>query len=100
MIGAYDVDIAALMAETLAGMPITRAYVVHGAAGWDEATPVGPFTLFDVTPGKVVRTTRNAEEFGLPPCGVDDLKGGDAAYNAEHLRAVLEGREQGAHRMR
>lgn len=33
LIGAYDIDIAALMAETLAGMPITRAYVVHGAEG-------------------------------------------------------------------
>ena len=98
LIGAYDIDIAALMAETLSGLPITRAYVVHGAAGWDEATPIGPFSLFDVTPGKVVRTTRSAEEFLLPPCSVDDLKGGDAAYNAEHLRAVLEGREQGAHR--
>ncbi|WP_129776107.1 anthranilate phosphoribosyltransferase [Peristeroidobacter soli] len=98
LIGAYNVDIAALMAETMAGMPLQRAYVVHGASGWDEATPIGPFTLFDVTPGKVTRTTRSAEEFMLPQCSVEDLKGGDAAYNAEHLRAVLEGREQGAHR--
>lgn len=98
LIGAYNVDIAALMAETMAGMPLQRAYVVHGASGWDEATPIGPFTLFDVTPGKVVRTTRSAEEFMLPQCSVEELKGGDAAYNAEHLRAVLEGREQGAHR--
>jgi anthranilate phosphoribosyltransferase len=98
LIGAYHIDIAALMAETLAGMPIERAYVVHGASGWDEATPVGPFTLFDVRPGKVVRTTRSAEEFALPHCTVEELKGGDAAYNAEHLRAVLEGRERGAHR--
>jgi anthranilate phosphoribosyltransferase len=98
LIGAYHIDIAALMADTLAGMPLKRAYVVHGAAGWDEATPIGPFTLFDVTPGKVVRHTRSAEEFMLPQCTVDELKGGDAAYNAQHLRAVLEGREQGAHR--
>ena len=55
LIGAYHVDIAALMAETLAGMPIERAYVVHGEPGWDEATPIGPFTVFDVRPGKVVR---------------------------------------------
>ncbi|WP_218042610.1 anthranilate phosphoribosyltransferase [Steroidobacter gossypii] len=98
LIGAYHIDVAALMAETMAGMPLKRAYVVHGASGWDEATPIGPFTLFDVTPGKVVRTTRSAEEFMLPACTVEELKGGDAAYNAEHLRAVLEGREQGAHR--
>ena len=75
LIGAYHLDVAALMAEALAGMPIERAYVVHGDPGWDEATPVGPFTLFDVRPGKVVRTTRSAEEFGLPRCGAEDLQG-------------------------
>jgi anthranilate phosphoribosyltransferase len=79
-------------------MPIERAYVVHGEPGWDEATPIGPFTLFDVRPGKVTRTQRSAEEFALPPCSADDLKGGDAAYNAQHLRAVLEGVDRGAHR--
>jgi anthranilate phosphoribosyltransferase len=99
LIGAYHVDVAALMAEALCGMPnIVRAYVVHGDPGWDEATPIGPFTLFDVLPGEVVRSTRSAEEFGLPKCVPDDLKGGDAAYNAEHLRAVLEGRDRSAHR--
>lgn len=98
LIGAYHIDVAALMAETLSGMPIVRTYVVHGDPGWDEATPVGSFTLFDVRPGQVVRTVRNAEEFGLPRCVPEDLKGGDAAYNAEHLRAVLEGRDRSAHR--
>jgi anthranilate phosphoribosyltransferase len=98
LIGAYRVDIAELMAEALSGMAIERAYVVHGDPGWDEATPIGSFTLFDVRPGKVVRTTRNAEEFGLPRCVPEDLQGGDAAYNAEHLRAVLEGRDRSAHR--
>jgi len=98
LIGAYHIDIAALMAETLSGMPIERSYVVHGEPGWDEATPIGPFTVFDVKPGRVSRTTRSAEEFSLPRCTAEDLKGGDAAYNAEHLRAVLEGRDRGAHR--
>ena len=98
LIGAYHVDIAALMAETLTGMPIERAFVVHGDPGWDEATPIGPFTLFDVRPGRVVRATRSADEFRLPACTADDLRGGDAAYNAHHLRAVLEGRDRGPHR--
>lgn len=98
LIGAYHVDVAALMAEALAGMPIERTYVVHGEPGWDEATPVGSFTLFDVTPGHVIRRTRSAEEFGLPRCTAEELKGGDAAFNAGHLRAVLEGRDRSAHR--
>lgn len=98
LIGAYRLDVAELMAEALSGMSIERAYVVHGEPGWDEATPVGPFHLFDVRPGKIVRTTRNAEEFGLPSCRAEDLKGGDVAYNVEHLRGVLEGRDRSAHR--
>jgi anthranilate phosphoribosyltransferase len=98
LIGAYHIDAAALMADALAGMPIERTYVVHGHPGWDEATPIGPFTLFDVTPGRVTRHERTAEEFGLPHCTIEELKGGDAAHNATHLRAVLEGRDRGAHR--
>lgn len=98
LIGAYTLDVAALMADALAGMPIERTYVVHGEPGWDEATPVGPFTLFDVRPGSVTRTQRSAEEFGLPPCTAEALRGGDAAYNARHLRAVLEGQDRGPHR--
>lgn len=98
LIGAYRLDVAELMAQALSGMPIERAYVVHGEPGWDEATPVGPFHLFDVRPGRVVRTTRSAEEFGLPACAPEDLRGGDVAYNAERLRAVLEGYDRSAHR--
>jgi anthranilate phosphoribosyltransferase len=98
LLGAYDVDVAALMADTLAGMSMTRAYVVHGDTGWDEATPIAPFTLFDVRPGKVIRTNRSAEEFGLPPCTAEELTGGNAAYNARQLCAVLENRDRGAHR--
>lgn len=98
LMGAYHVDVAALMAEAMSGMPIERTYVVHGDPGWDEATPIGPFTLFEVTPGQVIRKTRSAEEFDLPRCTAEELQGGDPTYNAERLRAVLEGRDRSAHR--
>jgi anthranilate phosphoribosyltransferase len=79
-------------------MKIERAFVIHGSPSWDEPTPVGPFECLDVCPGKVSRRTRDAREFDLPSCNADDLKGGDAAYNAEHLRNVLQGRDRGPHR--
>ncbi|MFW6039964.1 MAG: anthranilate phosphoribosyltransferase, partial [Gemmatimonadota bacterium] len=53
VIGAWAEGVAARMADVLGGLPIERAFVVHGAPGWDEATPCGPFTLFDVAPGRV-----------------------------------------------
>ena len=48
VIGAFNEATARLMAQALAGMPIQRAFVVHGAGGWDEPTPLGPFLLLDV----------------------------------------------------
>jgi hypothetical protein len=59
LIGACDLPTARLLADALAGMPIQRAFVVHGDPGWDEATPVGPFTVFDVRPGVVRRGRRD-----------------------------------------
>ena len=60
--------------------------------------PAAPFALFDVRPGSVVRSRREAADFGLPACRAADLKGADAAYNAARLAAVLRGQERGAHR--
>jgi len=71
---------------------------VHGAAGWDEATPIGPFVAFDVAAGRVRRELIDPRELGLPRCSAADLKGADAAANWAALRAVLEGRDRGAHR--
>ncbi|MGH8317293.1 MAG: anthranilate phosphoribosyltransferase [Steroidobacteraceae bacterium] len=98
VIGAFSLEVAELIARTLAGMPMERAFVVHGAQGWDEPTPVGPFTLFDVRPGRVERETRTPEEYGLRRCEPAGLAGGDAQHNARALRAVLVGEDRGPHR--
>jgi anthranilate phosphoribosyltransferase len=98
VIGAFDPRAAVQMAEALRGMPIERAFVVHGEPGWDEPTPVGPFVLHDVRAGTVSSTRRDPREVGLERCAPEALKGGDAAHNASRLRAVLRGGERGAHR--
>lgn len=99
VVGAYSAAMAELMAGTLAGMPgLKRAFVVHGANGWDEPTPIGPFSLFDVRDGAVVRSERTPEEYGLARCTPQALAGGDAGENATALRAVLRGEDRGAHR--
>ncbi|MEZ4319285.1 MAG: anthranilate phosphoribosyltransferase [Myxococcota bacterium] len=99
VVGAYSAEAAALMADALAGLAVTRAFVVHGAEGWDEATPIGPFELWDVRPGDVVRHREldPARAYGIPRCTADDLQGGDADFNAAALRRVFRG-EKGPHR--
>jgi anthranilate phosphoribosyltransferase len=97
LIGAYSAEAARLMAETLAGMPVERAFVIHGTPGWDEATPVGPYELYDVRPGRVLRELRDPLDVGMPRCTAEALAGGDAGHNARGLRAVFEGRDRGPH---
>jgi anthranilate phosphoribosyltransferase len=98
LIGAFSLEVARLMADTLAGLPIERTFVVHGAEGWDEPTPIGPFTVFDVRPGRVEAGLRSPSDYGLKPCSAADLAGGDAQRNAQALQAVLAGEDRGAHR--
>jgi len=98
LVGAFSLEVARLIADTFQGLPMERTFVVHGAHGWDEPTPAGPFTLFDVRPGRVEMQVRTPADYGLAPCTVSDLAGGDAAHNARALAAVLYGEDRGAHR--
>jgi anthranilate phosphoribosyltransferase len=97
VIGAFDPAAARLMAGALSGLDISRAFVIHGAGGWDEPSPLGEFILFDVTPGAVKESVRHPADVGMAGCEMDDLTGGSPEHNARRLLDVLEG-EQGPHR--
>lgn len=91
LLGAFSEPMARLMAQALAGLPLARGFVVHGAPGWDEATPCGPFHLFDVRDGEVRHEVRDPASLGIERCTPQALAGGDAQENATHLRAALGG---------
>ncbi len=95
LVGAFSADAAELMAQCLAGMEIEAAYVVHGARGWDEATPVGPFRLWEVRDRAVRHRTIDPRIAGLARCAPEALAGGSASENGARMRAVLGG-EAGA----
>lgn len=97
VVGAYSPEVAAMMAETLSGMAIERAFVVHGEPGWDEPTPVGPYMLFDVRPGRVREHIEDPADFGFGRCSPSDLLGGDPEHNADAIVSVFDG-ELSAHR--
>jgi anthranilate phosphoribosyltransferase len=98
VIGAFNEATARLMAQALSGLPLQRAFVVHGACGWDEPTPLGSFLLLDVRNGGVLESRRSPADYGMDVCTEDDLRGADAAHNAAALTRVLRGEEKGAHR--
>ena len=98
VIGAFNEATARLMAEAMAGMPLKRAFIVHGSGGWDEPTPLGPFLLLDVRPGNVTELRRDPREYGMELCTEVSLQGADAVHNAAAMTRVLRGEEFSAHR--
>jgi anthranilate phosphoribosyltransferase len=91
VVGAFSAEMARMMAETLSGMDIKRAFVVHGDPGWDEPTPAGPYLLLEVVPGQVTETSEDPADFGIPRSDPAHLVGGDPDHNANAIRRVFEG---------
>jgi anthranilate phosphoribosyltransferase len=72
------------------------ALVFRGEDGLDELAPTAPSRVWEVRDGVVAEhIIDSAEELGLPPARVSDLRGADAAHNADVARRLLDG-ERGA----
>jgi anthranilate phosphoribosyltransferase len=79
------------IAHVLARLGTERAWVVHGADGLDELSTTGSSQVAELRDGAVRTFEVAPEDGGLPRARLDDLKGGDAATNADALRALLDG---------
>ncbi len=96
VVGVYSPDLVRTIAEVLATLGARRAFVVHGAGGIDELSPVGPNLVAEVVDGRVRERTLDPEtELGVPRCGVDELRGGTPAENATAVRDVFAGADGG-----
>src|SRR6266516_3776159 len=96
VVGVYSPDLVRTIAEVLAHLGARRAYVVHGAGGIDELSPVGPNLVAEVVDGEVFERRLDPEvELGIPRCSVDDLRGGNPMKNAESIRTLFAGEEGG-----
>ncbi len=100
VIGAFNEATARLMAEALAGLPLQRAFVIHGACGWDEPSPLGLLPAAGCAQRHACeesrRTSRRLRHGRLQRRG--SCSAADAAHNAAALTRVLRGEENGAHR--
>lgn len=87
-----------IYAEALADLGADRAMIVSGDEGLDELSLAGGNDIAEVTADGVVAMRRlTAAELGLSTHPVTAIRGGDAAYNAAALRALLQG-EPGPYR--
>jgi anthranilate phosphoribosyltransferase len=92
VVGVSDPAMAEKMMGVLVANGASRAMVVHGADGLDELSTTGPSTVLETrSPGDLVRYEVDATDFGLDRVRLEDLRGGDAADNADVVRSVLGG---------
>ncbi|MDG2334939.1 MAG: anthranilate phosphoribosyltransferase [Myxococcota bacterium] len=91
IVGVFSRALVEPLAEALGILGADRALVVHGSDGLDEITTTGPTHAALAEAGGVEVVEIDPLEFGVPRATAEDLSGGDAAENAEILRAVLSG---------
>lgn len=80
-----------IYAEALRRLDADHAMVVSGDEGLDELSLAGGNELAEVRADRVLMQRVTPQDAGLPTAPVDALRGGDAAYNAAALRALLQG---------
>ena len=92
VVGVYSPALVRTIAEVLARLGARRAFVVHGAGGIDELSPVGANLVAEVIDGAVHERELDPEaELGLPRCSLEELRGGAPAENAQAIRDVFAG---------
>jgi anthranilate phosphoribosyltransferase len=96
VVGVADERMLPLMAEVLARRG-TRALLFRGVDGLDELTTTDLSTVYDVKDGTVRETHLDPSKFGLGKVKPEELAGGDAPYNADIARRIIDG-EKGARR--
>jgi anthranilate phosphoribosyltransferase len=98
LVGVADPVLVPLVVEALRELGHVRALVVHGEAGLDELSPLGPTDVAELAEGTVSRRTVRPEDFGLEVCSAEELAGGEPEDNAGIILAVLGGEERGGAR--
>jgi anthranilate phosphoribosyltransferase len=97
-LGVADPTLAPLMAQALLRLGCERALVVHGMDGVDEFSLSAPTKVVEVRgqSGDVVEYMLTPESVGLAERPREEIRGGDAQYNAALLRRTLSGEQGGA----
>ncbi|HBV96925.1 MAG: anthranilate phosphoribosyltransferase [Peptococcaceae bacterium BICA1-7] len=97
VLGVYSSDLVPKLAGVLARLGTKGAFVLHGAGGTDEITPVGPAQVCHVSGGKVHSFELDPLELGIKRAPLDSLKGGSPQENASIINSILSG-EKGPQR--
>ena len=91
LLGVYDEYLVEPLAQVLINLGVKRGMVVYGQDKLDEISLSAPTTVCELRAGWFKSSVITPEDFGLPRCAKEDLKGGTPAENAAITRAILSG---------
>jgi anthranilate phosphoribosyltransferase len=94
VLGVADENLMETIAEALRLLGAEVAMVVH-SNGMDEISTAGVTKIIKLKEGQIESCEINAEDFGIPPADIDDLKVSDAKTSAKVIRKILNGKEMG-----
>ena len=96
LVGVAHPSLLALYRDAMRLLGTEAALIVSGAEGLDELSIAGTSYLTQIGLNGIATEVR-PDDAGLTPHPLEDLRGGDASYNAAALRRLLQG-EAGAYR--
>jgi anthranilate phosphoribosyltransferase len=91
LIGVSSETFLEPLAYVLRELGSEKAWLANSAEGMDEITTTSPTKILMMTPQTSTARGVTPEELGLPRADLAALKGGDAHYNAEAMRALFDG---------
>ncbi len=94
LIGCADLRLAPVLAQVQATRGM-QSIIVRGDDGLDELTTATTSQIWDVTSGEVLHSVLDPRALGLTVAGPDELRGGDAAFNAQVIKDILDARTDG-----
>lgn len=92
LLGVYSENWLEPMAKTLTSLGTDFVWAAHGSDGLDEITTTGVTKIVEAKNGVFKSFVITPEDAGLNRANPEDLKGGDADYNAKALIDVLDGK--------
>ncbi len=91
LIGVYDPALTDTLANVLANLGTTHAFVVRGEDGLDEITMTAETRVAELKDGSVKTYNIKPEDFGFDRCAPDDLKGSGPDENAGIILEIFGG---------
>ena len=91
LIGVYDREYLTMIARTLKHLGTETAWIVHSEDGLDEIAVSAPTHFAKLENGNITESVLTPDDFGFPTYNLEEIRGGDAQYNAAALLEILNG---------